>query len=109
MQRRSLLQAFDRGDLPAHGLRSENQAAQDGLTVDEDRARTALTELAAVLRTGEAAGLAQDLEEGVVSRKDERRGLAVDGQHRIREGIASASGGRVHGPKNGERSRPVPA
>ena len=72
-------QPLDGRDLPSARLGGEHQAGEHGLPVDENRARAALTELAAVLRARELQVLAQHLEERLVVVGEDVDGLAVHG------------------------------
>jgi hypothetical protein len=59
MQLLVLRQPFDRRDVPAVALHRENQARQHALLVKKDRAGSARTLIAALLRAGQAEMLAQ--------------------------------------------------
>ena len=73
-------QPLDRRDRRAVGLDREHQARVDAQAVDEDGARAALADQAALLGAGQAEVVAQDLEQGVVGRDVERARAAVDGE-----------------------------
>jgi hypothetical protein len=73
-------QTLDRHHGAVAALDAEDQARQDRLTVEEDGARAALAELAAVLGAGEVQIFTQDLEQRLVWRERDLRRLAVDGQ-----------------------------
>src|SRR5487761_827470 len=59
-------------------LDGEEEAAQQWLAVDQDRARAALAELATMFRAGELHVLAQHLAERLVHWQQQLRALAVD-------------------------------
>src|SRR5438552_5277738 len=73
---------LDRGDVPRVALRRQHEARQHRVAVEEDRARTALAKLAPVFGAGQLKVLAQYLEQGLVTVRQDLDGLAV---HRTRE------------------------
>ena len=66
-------QALDGRDRRAVGLDGEHQARVDAHVVDQDGARAALADEAALLRAGQPEVVAQHLEQGVVGRDLDRR------------------------------------
>ena len=82
------MMAFDLLELDGQG-----QAAQNGLAVHQYRARAALAQLTAMLRSRQAEIFAQDFEQGLMRRERDFRGLAIKreqnmcfGVRRIRHG-----------------------
>jgi hypothetical protein len=87
MQLLVLRQPFDRRDVPAAALRRENQARQHPLLVKKDRAGSARTLIAALLRAGQAEMLAQRVQQGraAVQMQPPRAPVdATSGQYRRR-------------------------
>ena len=62
-------QPLDGRDRGAVRLDAEHQARVDALAVDDDRARAALPDEAALLRAGQPEVVAQDLEQRVVRQR----------------------------------------
>jgi hypothetical protein len=69
MQATTTRQTLDRDDLTTVRLRRGDQARTDEITVQIHRARSALSLLACILRSGQAESLAQD-EEQTLGRPD---------------------------------------
>ena len=82
MQLRALREPFDRRHVRQADLLRQHEAGEHLPAVDEDGARAALAELAAVLRPGEAQLLTKDLEQCVVRLGRDGVRLAVDAQRR---------------------------
>jgi hypothetical protein len=82
---RHALDGLDHGPV---ALEAEHEAGEDGLSVEDHRARAALPELAAVLRAGQSELLPQDLEERLAGREGHLHGIPVH-RHRHR--------GQAHG------------
>ena len=93
--RRHSLHGFDASSL---ALEAEVETGQDRPAVDEDRARSALAQLAAVLGPGQREVFAQNLEEGLVRRESDFDPLAVDVKPdmRLRSVGGRKSRGLVH-------------
>ena len=72
-------QPLHRRDRGAIGLDAEHQARVDALAVDDDGARAALPDEAALLRAGQTEVVAQDVEQRVVDLDVHGSGPAVDG------------------------------
>jgi hypothetical protein len=78
MEVRSMRHSLDRLDRTTLAGHSEHEAGEYGLTVEQDRARAALSEFAAVLGPGEVEILAKNLEECLVGCEGDLGGLSVD-------------------------------
>ena len=78
MQRGSVGHALDGFHLVPLAGKAEDQAREYGNSIEKHRARSALAQLAAVLRAGQAQVFAQHLEEGFVGREGDVRGISVD-------------------------------
>src|SRR5205807_8527486 len=78
MERVRTGEAFDRRHFGVANERGKGQAREDRDAVNEDRAGTALAQLAAVLRTSKVELLAQDFEERVMRIGRDRSRLAVN-------------------------------
>jgi hypothetical protein len=78
MERVSFRQSLDRRDLGAVVHGGQCQARDDPPAVEEHRARTACTLIAALLRAGEIESLAQDVEQGLSRIELQRMALTVD-------------------------------
>src|ERR1700716_3056158 len=91
MERVRTGQAFARRDLGVANERGKGQAREDRDAVNEDRAGTALAQLAAVLRTGQAELLAKDFEERVMRIRRDRSRLAVhaEGEELLRHAASA--------------------
>ena len=89
MQPAAVGHALDGRDLAPLALDRKHQAGEHGLAVDQDRARPALAELAAVLGAGEVQLLAEHLEQRLVRRREDVALLTVDleGQERGHRGL----------------------
>src|SRR5207244_2658947 len=66
-------ESFDRRDAATLALHTEHETREDRLIVEQDGARTALAELAAVLRPAEIQVLAQHFEQRLVRRERDFR------------------------------------
>src|SRR4029453_1835866 len=75
---------FDGFDVPSFALEPEVETGQNRATVDENGARPALAQLAAVLRPGQAEILAEDLEERLVRSESDLDALGVDVENDVR-------------------------
>jgi hypothetical protein len=75
---------FDGLDAPPFALEPEVETGEHRATVDENGARSALAELATVLRPGQAEILAEDLEERLVWSERDLDALAVDVENDVR-------------------------
>jgi hypothetical protein len=78
MEVRSICHSLDRLDRATLAGDSEHEAGEHGLTVEQDCARSALSEFAAVLGSGEVEILAKNLEECLVGCEGDLGGLSVD-------------------------------
>ncbi len=73
-------EALDRRHSPSVAVRAQHEAGQHRLVVEQHRAGTALTELAAVLGAAQVQIFTQDLEQRLVRRERDFGWLAVDEQ-----------------------------
>jgi hypothetical protein len=91
VQRLARREALDRRHVRVADERGERQACEDRDAVDEHCARAAFTELASMLRAGEAELLAKDFEKRVVRVRRDRTGLAVHakGQELLRHAASA--------------------
>ncbi len=71
-------ETLDRGHLVAVGRHREHETRLDGLAVEEDRARTAVAEVAPPFGAGQPEVVSQQLEEGDVGPHRNAAGVAVD-------------------------------
>ncbi len=76
--------AFDRRDRLAGGVAEPRHAGAHGLTVDQHRARAALTFAAAEFAAGEIEFVSEDREEAVFGRALDLVGDAIDAQDELR-------------------------
>src|SRR5262245_38608096 len=97
--------SLDRLDPASLALEAEDETRENRPAVDENRARPALAELAAVLRAHEREVLAQDLEQRLVRRERAFDGLAVDVETDVR---LVALPGRIFGTPRHNRSTVTP-
>src|SRR5262249_19195760 len=74
---------FDRPDLPAISLDREHQAGTDRLAVEDDGAGAADAMLAADMRAGLAAVIADSVDQGLARLDTDRVRLAVDRQRDV--------------------------
>src|SRR5205814_8218376 len=77
MEAATVSHPLDRRDPATFEVGGKREARQHGEAVDEDGARSALAELAAVLRPGESEALAQDLEERLGGGAEHLMGLVA--------------------------------
>jgi hypothetical protein len=73
-------QPFDGCDTAAIAIHAEHQAGQNRLAVEQDSARTAFTQLAAVLGAAQVQVFTQDLEQRFVRGECDFDRFAVDGE-----------------------------
>ena len=78
-----LHQAFDREHVATVALDAEDEAREDRLSVEQDRAGAALTQLAAVLRAAEIEILTKDFQQCFVRRERHFYGFGVHGQREM--------------------------
>src|SRR5260370_8598798 len=75
--------AFDRSDLATFSVQAQKQTGQDRTPVDQHRARAALSQFTAVLRSGQRKVFAQDFEQGFVRRKGHFGRFAVKRERNV--------------------------
>ena len=92
MKRTHLAKPFDRNDVRSIKCHCELQAGIDPLSIDEDRARTALTVIAAFLGAGELEIASEEVKQCGPWREFDQVARPVNGQfdgteNRVREGL----------------------
>src|SRR6185295_12108108 len=78
MQFRSISHSFDCLYFSVFSVKTEHQAGENRASIDEDRARTALTKFTAMLRAGEVQILSQNFQQCLVRCEGDFRLFAVE-------------------------------